>query len=119
VLHVLVSDESDGRVKEQDIKASEDAKFASKGGIEGDVIHLKRGIKSCLKVEVVFTIAVDKGSVTAEHNICVKLVSPIIWAPWITAKTRLFRPKIGHQEQLSLDGHTTQALEDLLKKRYK
>lgn len=113
MLHLVVSEESDGRVKEQYIKAREDAKPASKGGIKGDVIHVKRNIKRGLKVEVVFTVAVNKGSLIAEHDICVELVSPIIWAPWVTAMTRLLCPKIGHQEHISLDGHTTQALEHL------
>ena len=117
VLHLRVSEESNGRVKKQYIKAGEDAKFASKRGIKDDVIHFERGIKSCLKVEVVFAIAVNKGSVVAEHDICVKLVSSIMWAPRVIVMARLLGPKIGHQEHIALDGHATQALEDLKEKK--
>ena len=113
VLHLRVSEEPDSGVKEQYVKASEDAKLASKGGVEDYVIHLQRGIERCLKIEVMFAVAVNQGSVTAEHNVRVKLVSTITWAPWVTAMTRLLCPKIGHEEHLSLHSHTTQALEDL------
>lgn len=113
VLHLRVSEDADSRLEEQYIKASEGAKPASKGGVKDAVIHFQRGIECCLKVEVVFAVATDQGSITAEHDIRVKLVSSIIWAPWVTTMTRLLCPKVGHQEHLSLDSHTTQALEDL------
>lgn len=113
VLHLRVSEEPDSRVKEQYVKASEDAELASKGGVEDYVIHLQRGIERGFKIEVMFAVAVNQGSVTAEHNVCVKLVSAVTRAPWVTAMTRLLCPKIGHQEHLSLHSHTTQALEDL------
>lgn len=113
MLHLRVSEEPDSRVEEQYVKASEDAKLASKGGIKGDAIHFQGGIERCFKVEVLFAVAVNQGSITAEHHVRVILVSAIIWAPWVTAMTRLLCPKIGHQEHLSLDSHTTQALEDL------
>lgn len=96
VLHLRVSEESDGRVEEQYIEASEDAKLASKRGIKGDVIYMGRSIKSCLKIEVVFAVAVHKSSIIAEHDICVKLESSIAWAPLVTAMTGLLRPEIGH-----------------------
>ena len=113
VLHLGVLEEPNGRVKEQYVKASEDAELASEGGVEDCVIHLQRGIERCLKIEVVFAVAVNQGSITAEHNVRVKLVSTVTRAPWVTAMARLLCPKIGHQEHLSLHSHATQALEDL------
>ena len=113
VLHLRVSEEPDSRVKEQYVKASEDAELASEGGVEDCVVHLQRGVERCLKIEVMFAVAVNQGSITAEHSVRVKLVSPVTRAPWVTAMTRLLCPKIGHQEHLSLHSHATQALEDL------